>query len=223
MKEIKRRMLAAMIHHKVSREEVAGWLFYSSPGAAAGKLMTLDKGGRGAVIGDLVKNIEDTIIRRKIDLVAIDPFVKAHSVPENENSLIDEVAQILTDLAIKHNISIDFPHHVAKGAPDPGNADRGRGASSRNDAFRLVHTLAPMSVEEAKLFGIAEEDRKQYVREDNGKVNVTKGGGKPKWFRLVGVRIGNGTELYPNGDEVQTTEAWKPPELWADVSTAELN
>jgi AAA domain len=223
IKELKRRMLAAMIHHNVKREDVAGWLFYASPGAAAGKLMTMDRAGRGAVIGDLVKNIEATIIRRKIDLVAIDPFVKSHSVPENENSLIDEVAQVLTDLAIKHGISIDSPHHVSKGGPDPGNADRGRGASARNDAFRLVFTLTTMSVEEAKIFGINETERKQYIREDSGKVNIIKGGGNPKWFRLVSVPIGNGTELYPHGDEVQTTEVWKPPELWADISADLLN
>jgi hypothetical protein len=80
-----------------------------------------------------------------------------------------------------------------------------------------------MSSEEAKTFGIDETERKQYVREDNGKVNIIRGGGNPKWFRLVGVSIGNKTELYPSGDEVQTTEMWKPPELWADISSITLN
>jgi hypothetical protein len=32
------------------------------------------------------------------------------------------------------------------------------------------------------------------------------------------VPLGNGTELYPNGDEVQTVEPWTPPDVWAGVS-----
>ena len=220
--ELQRRILAARIHHKIDGAELKGWLFYCAPGAAGGKLMTTDRAGR-AVTGDLAANIKAEIDRNNIDLVAIDPFVKSHSIPENENSLIDEVIQVLTDLAVEKNIAIDVPHHTSKGTPEPGNANRGRGASSMVDAGRLVTTLTPMSSEEATTFGIAEADRKQYVRLDNGKVNIIRGGGNPKWFRLVGVRLGNGTKLYPNGDEVQTVEPWQPPELWSDLSVDLLN
>ena len=41
--------------------------------------------------------------------------------------------------------------------------------------------------------------------------------------QIGGVPLNNGNALYPNGDEVQTVEVWKPPELWADISVAELN
>ena len=220
--ELRRRIRAARIHHAVSQEELKGWLFYAAPGGAAGKLMTADKAGR-AVKGELANHIRQTIIKRNIDLVAIDPFVKNDSVEENQNSIIDDVAQVLTDLAAEHDIAIDAPHHVSKGAPEPGNANRGRGASSMVDAARLVTTLTPMSSQEAKLFNIAEDCRSDYVRLDNGKVNIIRRGGNPKWFRLFGVRLGNGTELYPNGDEVQTVEPWKPPEIWAGLSGALLN
>jgi hypothetical protein len=52
-----------------------------------------------------------------------------------------------------------------------------------------------------------------------------------KWFRFVGVRLGNGTKgddgspggIYPNGDEVQTVETWEPPNTWADTSIQTLN
>jgi hypothetical protein len=222
IEELQRRILATRLHHKIEREELGGWLFYAAPGVAVGKLMTIDKAGR-ALRGQLAANIEATIIKRKIDLVAIDPFVKSHSVPENENSLIDDVIQVLTDLATKHNIAIDSPHHISKGAADPGNANRARGASAMVDAGRLVTTLTTMSSEEAKTFGIDETERKQYVRVDSGKVNITKSWGAPKWFRLVGVRLGNATDLYPNGDEVQTVELWQPPEIWTDLSIDLLN
>lgn len=220
--EARRQILAARIHHKVALEDVKGWLFYVCPGAKDGKLMSVDRSGR-AVVGALASSIEAAIIKYKIDLVALDPFIKTHSVPENDNSLIDDVVQVLSDLAAKYDIAIDAPHHVAKGAADPGNANRGRGASAMKDGGRLVTTLTAMSPEEARLFGISEEDRADYIRVDNAKVNLVRKGGRAKWFRLVGVPLNNGNELYPNGDEVQTVEVWKPPEIWANVSAAVLN
>jgi hypothetical protein len=38
--------------------------------------------------------IEAAIIENKIDLVALDPFVKTHSVGENNNDAIDAVVQV---------------------------------------------------------------------------------------------------------------------------------
>jgi hypothetical protein len=52
---------------------------------------------------------------------------------------------------------------------------------------------------------------------DKAKVNITPPAAHAKWFRLVGVPLGNGTELYPHGDNVQTVEPWTPPEAWADL------
>jgi hypothetical protein len=149
--------------------------------------------------------------------------VKTHSVEENNNSGIDDVAQLLTDLAAKHDIAVDLPHHTRKGSAEPGDAERGRGASAAKDAGRLVHTLTTMNSEEAQLFGVAEDDRHYFIRLDKAKVNIAPPAGRAKWFRLVGVPLGNKTELYPHGDTVQTVEPWTPPELWADVDTATLN
>ena len=220
--ELRRRILAARLHFNIPASDVDGWLFLSSPGAAAGKLMATDQKGR-AVRGQLAIHLETEIVANKIDLVLLDPFVKSHSVDENLNSLVDDVAQVLSDLAAKHDIAIDLPHHISKGVADPGNANRGRGASSLVNACRLVSTLTPMSPEEAKTFGISEDDRRLYVRVDRAKVNIARAAGAAKWFRLLGVPLGNTTELYPAGDEVQTAEPWKPPETWADLPCDLLN
>jgi hypothetical protein len=80
-----------------------------------------------------------------------------------------------------------------------------------------------MSPDEAKTFGIPEEERRQYVRLDKAKVNLLRAGGAIKWFKLVGVGLDNGNDLYPNGDEVQTVEQWKPPSAWADLDEDRLN
>jgi AAA domain len=220
--ELRRRLEAAMLHFGIKREDVKGWLFMVAPGAAGGKLMTIDQYGR-PVIGELAAKLTQTIIDRRIDIVALDPFVKSHSVEENHNSLIDAVVQVLTGLAVKHNIAVDVPHHTSKGPADPGNADKGRGASSMKDAARLVYTLSPMSLDEAKGFGLTETDRRSLVRMDSAKVNIAPPMTEAKWFRLVGVNLGNATDLYPNGDNVQTIEPWSPPETFAGLSNSTLN
>jgi RecA-family ATPase len=202
-RELRRRILAAMLHHKIDRAELKGWLFLAAPGAAGGKLMTMDRNGR-LIPGTLGHNLESVIATRKIDIVSLDPFVKAHSVKENNNSAIDDVVQILTDLGAKYNIAIDAPHHTSKGPADPGNANRGRGASAMNNGGRLVYTLATMNAEEAQAFGISEENRKTYIRMDSGKVNIARALGAAKWFHLVSVPLGNATDIYPNAGRAKT-------------------
>ncbi len=44
-----------------------------------------------------------------------------------------------------------------------------------------------------------------------------------KWFKLVGVPLGNGTDLYPSGDDAQTVEPWTPPDMWDGLNSALLN
>jgi RecA-family ATPase len=220
--ELRRRILAAMLHYQIKREEVAGWLFLAAPGSDGGKLMVADARGR-LQRGALVDKLEAAIVARKIDLVALDPFIKAHSVDENSNSAIDDVAQLLTDLAAKYDIAVDIPHHTRKGGADPGDAARGRGASATRDAGRLIYTLTTMSSEEATAFGIAEGDRRLFIRVDSAKVNIAPPMAAATWFRLIGVPLGNATDLYPSGDTVQTVEPWTPPELWTDVSIELLN
>src|SRR5262249_9754132 len=64
---------------------------------------------------------------------------------------------------------------------------------------------------------------RSFVRVDSGKVNITKTLGAAKWFHLVGVDLGNTTDMYPNGDEVQTVEPWQPPDIWDNLPADLLN
>jgi hypothetical protein len=216
--ELQRRVEAVLRHHGIDRSETKGWLFYATPGAAAGKLMMSGKFGT-LIRGKLAASIEAVVAARGIDIVSIDPFVKSHSVEENSNSAIDDVVQVLTDLMTKYNIAVDVPHHVAKAADTAaGNANRGRGASAMKDAGRLIYTLTSMSSDEAKAFGIPEQDRRLYIRIDSAKVNILRPSIAAKWFHLVGIPLGNTSELYPSGDNVQTVEVWKPPGAFDNVT-----
>jgi hypothetical protein len=112
-------------------------------------------------------------------IVALDPFVKLHSLNENDSGDMNFVCDLLVRLAVEHKIAVDIPHHVHKGQVTPGDADAGRGSSGIRDAGRLTYTLTPMSVDEAKLLGVETEDRFSYVRLDSAKVNIAPREARP--------------------------------------------
>jgi hypothetical protein len=219
--EMRRRVRAARIHHKISRADIDGWFFRVTLTRDAGKLVVRDEKGN-IVPGPLARAISRVVTKFNIDLVCFDPFVKAHSEDENSNKAIDEVVRVFVDLADALGIAIDTTHHTSKGTHVAGNADQGRGASSMKDALRIGKTLMPMTPEEAKALGVPESERRQYVRYDDAKPNLAPFG-DTKWFRLVGVPIGNADEIYPNGDHVQTVEPWNPPDAWSGMNSQIIN
>jgi hypothetical protein len=219
--ELRRRLTAAMKHHGITKDEIRGHLFVSAINQIDAKLASARAGE--LIVGKLGEALERTIVRRRADAIFLDPFVKTHAVGENDNVAIDGVVNVLTDLVTKHDISGCTPHHTRKGVPEPGNADTGRGAGAMKDGFRLVYTMTPMSKDEADLYNIGHEERTSLVRMDSGKVNLVRRSATARWFKLVGVLIGNMTALYPNGDEIQTIERWSPPNIFAEVTIAAAN
>jgi hypothetical protein len=217
--ELHRRIKAALDHFGVNRVELRGWLFCATPRGV--KLAELRN--RTRVAGPLEQWIRVAIKRRNPDVISLDPFVKTHALEENDAGDMDFVCNLLACLAIEYNIAVDSPHHVHKGTIAPGDADSGRGSSGIRDAGRLVYTLAPMSEDEARACDIPAENRCLYIRLDCAKVNITARSGKPTWFHLVGVSIGNTTSEYPNGDTVQVVEPWEPPSAWSNLSVEDIN
>ena len=177
--ELKRRILAARLHHNIALDDVKGWLFYATPKGI--KLAEMRNGSRH--IGMLEKSLRRSIERRRPDLVILDPYVKLHALEENDNGAMDFVCDLLATLAIEYDIAIDAPHHTKKGQIAPGDADSGRGASAMRDAGRLMHTLTTMDEAEAKAFSIDPELRHAYVRLDKGKVNLVPPTRTATWFK----------------------------------------
>jgi hypothetical protein len=218
--EQERRLLAAELHHNIEPEDIDGWLYCWTPKGI--KLAELGKEG-GPVRGKLEKMLRDVIAELQIDLVSLDPFIKLHSLGENDNNAMDFVTDLLVQIAIDCHVAVDAPHHTKKGLQTAGDADAGRGAGAKRDAGRLGYTLTKMSESEAQQFGIPIEQCRLYVRLDSGKVNIAPPSSGATWFRLVGVQLDNGNDIYPAGDNVQTVERWHPPETWGGVTTAQLN
>jgi AAA domain len=117
--ELRRRVLAARIHHGITVEDIDGWLFLSAPGSAAGKLMTLGTRNSQMIEGDLAKHIEAEVNQHKIELVIIDPYIKSHGIPENDNVSMDAVAGLLNDLAAKLDIAVDVRTTQRRASPIP--------------------------------------------------------------------------------------------------------
>jgi AAA domain-containing protein len=214
--EIQRRFRACLLHHGLEYPE--GWLYFCAPGRRSGKLVSRD-----LMKADLVHYMEAAVLEYGIDVIIIDPLVKAHGLEENSNTDMDAVLAIIADLSIAADIVVDFLHHTAKGPQEAGNVDKARGASAIKDGGRLMKSLTVMSPEEAKIFGIKDDTvRKSLVRYDNGKVNLVKAA-HAQWFKLVSVDIGNGTPEYPNGDNVQAIEVWTPPDVFDGLNTSKTN
>jgi hypothetical protein len=217
--ELQRRLAAARLHHNVSLSELKGWLYYAT--LKGTKLAELRNGSRQR--GQLAQWLRDKIEQLKPDIVCLDPFVKTHALEENDNGAMDFVCDLLATFADDYNIAVDAPHHTRKGITTPGDPDMGRGSSSIRDAGRLVYTLTPMDETEAKQFSIEQLDRRSFVRLDSAKVNIARPANTATWFKLVSVNIGNATEAYPNGDEVQTVVPWNPPRVWEGLSSVILH
>jgi hypothetical protein len=217
--ELRRRLAAICKHHNIDPAELKGWLFCRDLKRV--KLATRDKNGERQA-GPLDGMLRRAIARTRCDLLVLDPFVKLHALAENDNADMDFVCEQLIAIAQDCNIAVDSPAHTHKGAITAGDADARRGASAQRDAGRLDYTLTTMSEDEAESFGIHPYERKGYVRLDKAKANLTRAI-KAEWFRLVSVPLGNATDLYPEGDDMQAIERWTPPETWAGADGEMLN
>jgi AAA domain len=219
--EYRRRLRAARLHHAIGQIG-RGWCFVKS---LNGLGITLVEPDRDRIVVDTgaADRIMQVIERHNVDVVVLDPFIKISGAPENDNPATDAVARILARIAEQRNVAVLVLHHFRKGAAEAGNMDAARGARSLIDAARIACPLLPMSPDEAKAFGVGEDERRRLVRLDDGKVNIALSSTKPRWYRLASVNLNNGTAAYPSGDNVQAIEHWSAPETWKGLSNALLN
>jgi hypothetical protein len=219
--EFDRRAAACMMRHRLSEQDLAGRIFTINGRDRRLVVAALDTDGMTVTYPDkdaLVKAVREN----KIGLVTVDPFVNSHELEENSNPHINAAARAWAEIAEQAGCAVLLVHHTRKGAT-AGDMDSSRGASSLIGASRAGFTLTAMSAEEAKEFGISEQDRRRHVRLDDGKANLAPAADKARWFRLASIALGNGSPDYPNGDNVQAIEAWEPPSIWKQLSDEDCN
>ncbi|MCG8357323.1 MAG: AAA family ATPase [Kiloniellales bacterium] len=202
--ELKRRVAAVCIAHAVPIADLAGRLFLNS--GLKRQLIVAEETANGLVAKPDVAGLIEQISRHKIIGLFVDPLIRAHSCPENDNKAFDFVVQQFTRVSTATGCACEVVHHTRKpsGADatgHAGNPDTARGAGALIGGVRQAFTFMPMTAEEAKKLDIAEAERWRFVRLDNAKANQTARGGGALWFRHESVELGNATEDRP-GDQV---------------------
>jgi hypothetical protein len=214
--ELIRRVEAAMLHHGIAPEEIAGWLFCNG---RESRIVIAEQTRAGTTIAKpVVDRMIETIKANGIGAIVVDPFVKSHRVNENDNGAIDAVVVEWNTIADATNSAIDLLHHVRKGGAGRNGditIEDTRGASALISASRSARTLNRMTREEAQNLGINEETAWSYFRIDNGKASMAPPPDKADWYRLVPVDLGN-------GDNVGVATCWTRPGPFDGVTTADL-
>jgi hypothetical protein len=218
--EIDRRVLAVCEHHKINQQSLVGNLFLDS--GRNSKIIVAEMIGRsGFKIAVPVKEaLIAVLVALKIDLLIIDPLVKAHRVTENDNMLMDAVVTVFADIADAANCSVELVQHTRKTNGEEVTLEDARGAGATAAAARMVRTLNRLPKISAPLAGLKEEEARYYVRiDDDAKSNLAPPQ-KATWFHLANVGLGNfGPDpALDDEDHVQVAEQWDWPDVFKGVS-----
>jgi hypothetical protein len=197
---VEKRVAAAMKLHHLTPEDIGGRLFLKGKGEIKG--FKIDK-------PEFRKALVEWIKQNQLDVVSIDPFVRTHTAPENDNVKIQQVIELYESVAEECDCAISLWHHTRKPKDSDSGAseDNARGASSFVDACRSVRAIDNMSVKEANGFKITE--RRQYFKSYSGKLNYAPTSEKCEWYHIENIDLMNA----PHGglgDSVGAVEAWKP-------------
>ena len=190
--ELERRVIATAKHHGIPLEKLRN-LYVTSGRNAPLRIVSAEGEVNETAVSEIIKTAKE------LNLVAIifDPFVRLHSVNENDNMMIDLVVQQLSRIADEVNCAVHVVHHTRKLGSEGGrgNAETARGASSLISAARVAHTIDQMSAIEAESFGISEEAAGWYMRIDDAKSNMAAPADRVQWFVRRSIRLANGDDV----------------------------
>jgi hypothetical protein len=207
--ELSRSIQAAAKLHGLEPSDILGNLFVDSAMDGAG-LCTATEDRTGVQLLEPVYDaIKEELLRRGIKVLIIDPFVSSHEVDENSNIKIDKIVKAWARVAKDADCVIVLVHHTSKAGSAEVNTNSARGASALASAARSLLTLNRMTAEDAKNYGIEEEQRRSYIVVSDDKHNRTPAE-KGTWFHLNSVELGNGSFEH-FGDSVAALQPWSPP------------
>jgi hypothetical protein len=218
--ELARQVTACAMHHGLTAADCEDRLYVDS-GLDMG-LCTAIEGENGfEIVEPVYAALKAEILRRKIDVLVIDPFVSSHAVAENDNVIIDRVAKRWKRLATETNIAIVLVHHTSKSGGKEITADSSRGASALVNAARSTLVLNPMTKEDGERFGITDKrELRHFVRVDDDKPNRAPPQ-SAAWFRKASYALGNRDE-YGRTDSVGAIERWTPPDPFDGINLRHL-
>jgi hypothetical protein len=219
--ELERRLAALLIRHRVSNEEVSSRYFLNSMDDRVVRMAARGPDGFTVVHPD-----EDALVEQikanSIGLLVIDPFAESHTLEENSNPDMIKAAAAWRRVARLTGAAIMLVHHVRKGAGE-GGIDAARGAKGLTDSARVGLLMQAMTEDEADKLNLPKKDRHQFIRVDDGKVNLSPRLDEARWYQLSQVDLKNATEQYPHGDKVAALVPWEPPKLFSTTTPDQIN
>jgi hypothetical protein len=209
--EHRRRVISAMRHYNISPEQIDGWYFVTYKNDSPVSVASINKMG-SFVVSPQVEIIQLMIKEKGIDIINVDPFVNTHACPENDNVVMNKVADIWRSLAQRNEVAISLTHHIRKvGGGGEVTADDLRGAVSLISAARLVRVLSPMTQTEAANYGIDPGRARFYFWVNpTAKSNITPPAERRSWYHMASCHLGNETDLWEE-DVLGVVERFEPP------------
>lgn len=207
--ELSRSIQAGAQLHGLEPADISDNLFVDSAMEGAGLCTATEDRNGVQLLEPVYDAIKEELLRRGIKVLIIDPFVSSHEVDENSNTKIDKIVKAWARVAKDADCVIVLVHHTSKAGSAEVNTNSARGASALASAARSLLTLNRMTAEDAKNYGIEEDQRWRYVVVSDDKHNRAPAE-KGTWFHLNSVELGNGS-LEHLGDSVAALEPWSPP------------
>lgn len=217
--ELQRSIQASALRWGVGQDELAGRLFVDTAMEGRGLCTAVENDGGFKVLAPVYEAITAELIRRKIDVLVIDPFVSSHEVEENANSKIDKIAKAWGRVANAANCVIVLVHHTSKAGAAEVTALSARGAKALTDACRSALVLNRMSDDEADRFGFDDKERRRYFTVQDDKHNRAPAE-NADWFHLESVELGNGG--LGEGDSIGVAVPWQTPDPFEGLTLNHL-
>ena len=190
--ELERRIEASCTRFAVPFPSIAENLYLHS-GVDAEKFVVARRGPNDTVAIDVrTQQLSEFLREAGIELLVIDPFVQVHTVSENVNEEIEQVMMALREISVRANCALHLVHHTRK--PPAGTAHQAgdifavRGGGAIVGDAHFVFTLADMGQADGEVLGVADADRKKFIRLDDAKGKVAPPSGA-RWFAREGVTM----------------------------------
>jgi len=153
--------------------------------------LVYQEGSKYVVNQPMVDVVKDLIKKFGILLVTIDPYSRAHTLAENDNTGGNMVVGQLQQMA-QLGCAVHVVHHTTKEAAKTGNLrgnmDALRGASSLQGAARIIHTMDIYRPKLDKDIFIDPDEAWRWVIMTPAKCNLSpKQMGQDPWFRMDSV------------------------------------
>ena len=143
LEELKRRKAAFCLHHNIGPRDFGNDRYMmSGREMRADMLLVRMEKGQPVVVEANVQRLIQGIVENDIDLLQIDPGKGVHTVPENDNTAMDIVADVFRRVAEEGGCAVSVCLHARKAnGTDDADVDTMRGAKAMSDASRTARVL----------------------------------------------------------------------------------